>query len=165
MRRRLRTLLLVVAVAVTSSGCSADDESPEPAGPASRSPSAERWAACLRDRGWDVEVSWDGGIYAEYKDEQAEQYRADLEECRLEVGFSKEGEPMTEERAKKFYDKWLVIADCVRDLGFDVDDPPSEQAFVEAMIAHEFIWDPITHVPAGSHERVARACDYDGTEN
>lgn len=72
---------------------------------------------------------------------------------------------MTEARAKKFYDKWLRVAECVRDQGFDVDDPPSEQAFVEGMVAHQFPWDPMTHVPGGSLERVARVCDYDGTED
>lgn len=162
---QLRTLLLAAALAVASSGCSANNESPEPAGPASQSPSVDDVAACLRDRGWEVEVTWDDGIQAVYAEEQAEQYRADMEECRLAAGFPKDPPPMTEERAKKFYDKWLGIAECVRDLGFDIDDPPSEQAFVEALVAHDFIWDPITHVPAGSYERVARECDYDGTEN
>lgn len=34
---------------------------------------------------------------------------------------------MTEGWAKKFYDKWFGIAECVRDRGFEVDDPPRER--------------------------------------
>lgn len=164
MWRQVRASLLAAAVLVAAiSGCTGDED-PESSAPTS-SPNIDSLAGCLHDRGWDIEVTWDDGIHYSIPAEQRDRFRKDLDECKLTAGYPKEALPMTEERAKKFYDKWLGIAECVRDRGFEVDEPPTEQAFVEALVSHEFIWDPMTHVPAAQWDGMARACDYDGTEN
>lgn len=72
---------------------------------------------------------------------------------------------MTDEQAEEYFDALLEVAECVRELGYQVADPPSRQAAVEALQQNviDLGWDPYEDVTlnAGSNDKtdeVYREC-------
>lgn len=94
---------------------------------------------CLVARGWEVTVEDGGVIGPELPKDQVSAYEADHQECGDTAGVF---DPPTvrEEEAKASYAQHLDLADCVAEAGFPVDPPPSEEAFVEALVRGEILW-------------------------
>ncbi|HLV57318.1 MAG TPA: hypothetical protein VKY81_00340 [Natronosporangium sp.] len=92
-------------------------------------------ARCLRDKGWDAYATEEGWGASGIPHAQSDQYDADENECRTSTGIGEVPPPeITEEEAAELYDVLLGVADCMRDLGFAVSEPPSRQAFVEDVV-------------------------------
>lgn len=135
-------------------GCGADSESAEPPTDGSFGSTMER---CMRERGWDLVVTDDGGFDARYPSEQRNAFDADLEECMAKFGYDESPTPMTEEEATELYDLYLEAADCLDGRGYPPPEPPSRQAFVEDVISSGLpSWDPYMHLldATDSYEKI-----------
>ncbi|HIW62414.1 MAG TPA: hypothetical protein H9881_08160 [Candidatus Stackebrandtia excrementipullorum] len=113
-------------------------------------------ADCLTDKGWNVTAGSDGSLSAETPTEQYEQYESDREDCSAELGYDQPLPVRTAEEAEAYFDALLEAADCVRDLGYTVADPPSRQYAVE-QIQQPVIdlgWDPYDAVRPLSEETI-----------
>jgi hypothetical protein len=49
---------------------------------------------------------------------------------------------MTPEQAASEFDDLVKVSQCLESRGFEIADPPSKQAFVEALVAKNTIWFP-----------------------
>jgi hypothetical protein len=113
----------------TASSSDDDPSSPEDA--------AFEFARCMRDNGIedfpDPQVSGDGGIsfggsLADQRD--TEEFQAAQEACQHlldDAGPDPEGEPLTPAERAELQDQWHTVAQCVRDQGYDFDDPEIDE--------------------------------------
>lgn len=102
---------------------------------------------CMVDRGWALALSGDSpaeGWDIAVPEEQLDVYTSDDAECQAESGLADLGPPMVSSvEAAELYDLLLDVTDCVRGLGLEVEEPPSRQTFVEALVTHPIpIWHP-----------------------
>jgi hypothetical protein len=142
MKKPLGVLLLGVCMLTAS--CS-DDGGPSAA--SQYSPPGVKYgeimAACLEEYGWDAEASVDGGLDYNVPEDQREAIEADVERCREETGYNLPDRPFSEEEAVEIYAMYLESAECVEALGYEVAEPPSEEAWVEHFLAGTPPgWDP-----------------------
>jgi hypothetical protein len=168
MGRRITRLLAsaTAAAAVALAGCTSDQLAaddltgslpPTPESPATRAAGSPEEPApgsleeqtrdlvrCLNDRGWETEILPGSNTYRTVvPPEQHDQYNADIEECNIEIGVDIGPPQVTPEEASELYDILLEIADCVRDLGYNVPEAPSRQSFVEDLVSHPIpSWHP-----------------------
>ncbi|AEI13386.1 hypothetical protein [Cellulomonas gilvus] len=108
---------------------------------------------CMDDKGWDRTMMAGGGSEEPFvfgKDEdrsELERFDADVEECRIELGYPAPHEPTADELGVQ-YDAEQDVAACLEHLGFDIPEPPSREAWVEALIsgredgASAEVWSP-----------------------
>lgn len=96
----------------------------------------DEWAAafiqCMADRGFEVELGdpADGdSVRSDVSAEQRPAYMAATEECDMVVGILP-SEPLTSEEISAEYDRQLGIAQCLREIGYPVTDPPSRELYV-----------------------------------
>ncbi len=158
------------ALMVALAGCSPDGEDPSTAGPttappasppasATTQPSAESpdpWehyirdmVRCLTDKGWEIDDRGDSyGVHGGVPIAQVDQFDADKAECEARFGYDQlPGPSVSHDEAAELYDLLLVVADCVRALGYDVPPAPSKQAFVEQLVDHPIpSWHPYDKV-------------------
>lgn len=99
---------------------------------------------CLTEKGWEVILDSDGpGYQVSHPTDQTEQFDADHEACLESSGFPSDAAQVSAEDAAALYRELVAVAECVRGQGFDVAEPPSETAFVEALVANPIpIWHP-----------------------
>lgn len=94
-------------------------------------------AACLEAKGWEMEVHLDNS-YSVGGDgipkEQIDQYFADQDDCRRQLGHAQPIPPMTREQAEDYFEELFEVADCVRSMGYPVGEAPSRQWAVEALM-------------------------------
>lgn len=96
--------------------------------------------------------------------QQEDQYRADYDICVDQVQPDEPRPPMTEEQAETYFDALLEVADCVRGLGYQVAEPPSRQAAVEALqqpiidLGWDPYEDPVRNAGTEEIDNVYRAC-------
>lgn len=129
-------VVAIAALVAFVGGCtdSEPDATSQPTTQATGNPS-EVVAACLQGKGWDVTAHPDNSYsVAGLPQDQVSQYEADEEACRSSAGMDQPQPPMTLRQAEEYYDALVEVADCVRDLGYQVDDPPSRRAAVEALM-------------------------------
>jgi hypothetical protein len=113
------------------SASSSDDD------PSSPEDAAFDFARCMRDNGIedfpDPQVSGDGGVSIGLSgvDQQGtEEFQAAQEACQHlldDAGPDPEGEPLTPEERAELQDQWHTVAQCVRDQGYDFDDPEVDE--------------------------------------
>lgn len=92
------------------------------------------------------------------------QYNDDIDACHAEHGYPDDA-GYTPEHAERFFDLSWANADCLRDLGYDISDPPSRQSFVEALVNNEPPpWFPHLEALAqgGSNAELEAACPQPG---
>src|SRR5690606_7917850 len=136
---------------LATSGCTPQEAETQPQESAANGPSlAEALAACVRDKGWDAEPQRDGSVIYSFPEEQRDQFTADRDACNEELGANEPPPPMNEDDAEAMFDALLETAECVRGLGYPVDEPPSRQAAVEALMQPiiNLGWDPYEHAGA-----------------
>lgn len=131
-------VLLALATACSSSGASASAD-PDEGFQAQPTPTgtAADMAACLEAKGWQMEVNLDNSYSVGgdgIPEEQVEQYFTDQDDCRRQLGHDQPLPPMTRAQAEVYFEHLLAVADCVRDEGYPVGEPPSRQVAVEALM-------------------------------
>lgn len=139
------TMAGATCLALLFAGCSVPSESPEP-NPTSTVADSDwgNWASnmenCLKEAGWDVNVSPDGSVGITLPESQQTAYDADHKTCEKSFGYDKE--PVhTEEQFRALYPRMLETVECIRSEGFDPGTPPSEEAYVDQMLG-DGGWDP-----------------------
>ena len=98
---------------------------------------------CLAPLGWDVHVSGEG-YGATVPAEQYDQYELDVAACRAQFDYGRIVTPLV---ANSWYDKLVASADCLRDQGYWISQPPSREVFVGQLEAEQLPdWDPYAEV-------------------
>lgn len=122
--------LLVPILAL--SGCAVPSDDP----PASVSvdtpvaPLAERMIACMQESGWEASMDWDGTIIgSEMTKELSDQWIDASLVCGEETGFH-DGE-LNDEQVKALYKQETTEAECLRGLGYEIEQPPSLQTYID----------------------------------
>jgi hypothetical protein len=115
--------------------CSGIQERTEPTEPASTplsmSPRGDMLYHCLRQKGWDVEIEWDGGVIADSESIPIAQepiYSADSADClaQVETVFAVD---FAGKRA--LYEAEVKTRDCLILNGYDIPEAPTEQVYVD----------------------------------
>jgi len=124
-------------------GCSSglDDASPidyqpgELSGTANWQNFATDMAACLKESGWEVEVSPRNSFSITITDDSmSAAWEAANVECKQSLGYDQEPEPLTEVQMKRLYQGKLSLVACLANEGYQVQEIPSEQAFLDDAI-------------------------------
>jgi len=87
---------------------------------------------CITEKGWDVTLRWDGGVEASTETIPQEQYNlydADASACMAEL--DQRILAMTEVEIRAAYQAELATRECLVGLGYDVQEPPSEQTYID----------------------------------
>lgn len=127
-------------------GCASTEEAPT-------SEANMEWAAnmqsCMNEGGWDIEVRPDGGISANYADDQASAFNAAYAECETKFGYDV-APTYTDDEIKAIYAKVVDTAACITEQGYDPGEPPTEQTFID-QVRGDGGWDPYIdlYVPGG----------------
>jgi len=150
-------------VGLLLTGCVA---TPAPA-PVSLAQSMEKWlgavVSCLNDSGWAVTATDTGyGIDASaVRTDQLSAFSEDQSDCETAAGPQPGAEPMTESRASNLYAQLIESAACLRSLGYDTSEPPSESSFVDGYLRGSPVWSPYMDLPnvdPTEWARINRAC-------
>jgi hypothetical protein len=151
--RRSRLPLLLVLLAVTVMAC-ASDRNGAPGAPPAATEAPTDLVSCLIAQGWDVTANPDGSYLAAVPSDQVDRFQAAEAEC---IEMFRLDEPVTESQAEAFFDALLDAAECVRELGYHVDDPPSRRSAVEEIQKPiiDLGWDPYEQPKfTASHEEM-----------
>lgn len=135
---RLFISLLCAVVALLVTGCSGDPQQPRLETDAAKQSSdfLDASVACMRERGWDIEVREDDSWYAPgVSEEQYDAYVADTNECQEQNETIEQPEDVSAERWKNGYDAVVESAECLRDQGYDIPKAPSFQAWKDSFFA------------------------------
>lgn len=130
---------VAVALAMTGmllTGCSSTSSSPpidyEPGElSGTEQDFATKMAACLKESGWEVEVHPDNSFGITLQEDQEAAYDAAKSACSESLGFADAPEPLTDAQMKRLYAGLVSLAGCLRDQGYEVQNIPSEQAFLD----------------------------------
>lgn len=112
-------------------------------------------AACLRDKGWDATIEWDGGMQVDTPggDEQRAALRLDQYACWDVFGGPRPFVPPTDAEIQAIYEYWAHdLRDCLIGMGYTIGEPPTEQEFVDSYPRTEGIvesgpWSPYLELP------------------
>ena len=98
----------------------------------SLSPAGDDLYECISEKGWEVTLRWDGGVEASSEtipQEQYDLYTADMRQCMAEL--DQRILAMTETEIRAAYRAELATRECLVGLGYDVQEPPSEQTYID----------------------------------
>jgi len=87
---------------------------------------------CLRDRGWEVDIDWDGGILSDSTKIPAAQldlYLADEKDC-LQTAWS--SLKIDDAEKDRLYAAELATKECLENEGHEIPEPPSEQVYLDS---------------------------------
>lgn len=124
------TALLLASI----TGCAASPDRSEGEDPPgqSLSPAADVVYQCLVDKGWDVTITWDGGIEArssDVPDAQVGRYEEDSAKCWAVI--DERVAAYTPAQIAEVYDMELATRECLIEQGLSVAEPPSEQTYID----------------------------------
>lgn len=125
-------VLVGCTTAPTKSARNADEAS-------SLSPASDQVYKCLTQRGWNVTLTWDGGIEVSsdtVPTEQREAFDADANDCWAPI--NERVAMMSPDEIAKVYDSEVRTRTCLIALGYEVGQPPSKQSFVDSF--HGLRW-------------------------
>lgn len=132
---KARLYAVPIAACLLLASCSAPAPSTQGSlsnGKLSLSPAAEVVYKCITDKGWEVELTWDGGINASSEtipEAQVDQYHADSAECWAIIDDRVAN--MKPEEIEKVYAEELATIECLTSEGYSVSAPPSKQQYVD----------------------------------
>lgn len=122
---------------------------------------AQALAGCLRDGGWDAQVSHDDGLSIEILDsgDGTEAALTDSQElCRARIG-TKDGADLSDAELRAQYDGQVAQFECLVEAGFSATAGPSFEFYVEEYRrAGWTTWDPMLGVSPGEYFDALDAC-------
>jgi hypothetical protein len=110
-------------------------------------------AACLRDKGWDATIEWDGGMSVNVPSGDRSALQADEYACWGVFGGPPSFAPLTEAEIRALYHYWAHdLRDCLIGMGYTISEPPTEQDFIATYPRTEGIvesgpWSPYSDLP------------------
>lgn len=121
---------------------------------------------CLRDAGWDAQADFeqDGFEIPSFTFEQRDALMKAEADCARSVGELPDEPPMSAEEIGEQYDYFVEeLIPCLTERGYQVDDPPSRDAFVEAYYSNDS-WSPYLNVDPVTEDdwrEINRECPQD----
>lgn len=92
--------------------------------------------ACIARSGWNVTMDEFGGAAEPFTDEaEVARFGADRDACLVELGLPAGPPELTVDDLHEFYRGNVDTLACLRDQGFPLEDPPSEDAWVEQALS------------------------------
>jgi hypothetical protein len=113
----------------------------------------QRIAGCLRDKGWDATIEWDGGMHASVGPDRQAAFEADKLACWDVFGGPPPYVPPTDAQIRAIYDYWAHdLRDCLIGMGYAIGEPPSKQEFLRTYPRTEGVvesgpWSPYSELP------------------
>jgi hypothetical protein len=112
-------------------------------------------AACLRDKGWDATIGWDGGMHVNNPGGTTTMaaLQEDTYACWDIYGGPQPFVPPTDTEIRANYDYVAHdLRDCLIGMGFDISEPPSEEEYLATYPRTEGIvesgpWTPYDDLP------------------
>lgn len=95
------------------------------------SPLGDMLYLCLKDRGWEVTIEWDGGVIADSRTipiEQKPLYEQDTKECFEEMDARL---VLDDSEKERLYNAELATRDCLIELGHEIPGPPTLQTYLD----------------------------------
>lgn len=133
----------VLAMCLALSACSMAGDDRERVHPTSGAHAAQLLRDCLRDEGWDAQISSrDGGVVSEYPTAQEDRYIEDVGECSTAIGMNDVPE-LSPEQYELLYAELIEASRCLAELGFDLPEAPSVTVFIETKAQ----WSPFALLP------------------
>lgn len=146
-RARAAALLAIPLLALSLAACSAPP-TPETEGDATET-DPKQWALdfaeCMREQGIDMEDPGEGGAIGLGPEEETPERQAATQVCLEQVGPSPLGPGSSDgaaggPSADEMREELLALAKCLRDLGYDVEDPaPGEGIHMPADLTEDAI--------------------------
>lgn len=99
---------------------------------------------CLRQAGWQVQVTADGGLKADFSAEQRSAFIAAEAACAASLGEPPTFAPVTEAEMRARYEFLVHARECLIGLGYTVGEPPSVDEYVDAYWTRP--WTPFSEV-------------------
>ncbi len=99
---------------------------------------ADQMVTCMADAGWAVEIVPDGGISADFDENQFDAYKSALADCRAQHDGDVSAPDFTDPELRLLYQMTSETASCLVDQGYEITSKPSEQSFVDSKGS----WDP-----------------------
>lgn len=118
---------------------------------------------CMAELGFTVTPYEDGAGYS-YEGIAEQEAAMDAafaacDEARYQSGHYDPDRYFTEEYLSLSYDDRLEVAECLRDAGFEISDPPSREVFVEQTAQQRLtVWEPMLDVPLNRSAAAERQC-------
>lgn len=115
---------------------------------------------CLRDRGWEVmlgnQAEGAGTFMITVTPDQEDAYRTDSEACAEPLGVFP---PPTRRDLERQYEWLLGQRRCLIEAGYEIDEPPTLEWWLENYNNVETGWDPVGDVGHGlDYQRALAAC-------
>lgn len=127
LRARALVLSVIVIAALTACTATPDSTGPEPA-PVDALTATIR---CMEERGFEATADAYGGFSSpEMGPEQSALWREAAEECKAETGWGVEN--YDDEQLAELYALEVEQFDCLVDLGYTPQEPPSLQSYIES---------------------------------
>jgi hypothetical protein len=119
----------------------------------------ERLAVCLREAGWSAEASEDGEsmTFDYFEESNRAEYERDKRICDVVVGQPPPPEPLTESEIRAVYDYWVLMRDCIAEMGYLTSEPPTHDEFIRSWDAED-PWSPYLDIPPHAFDRVEARC-------
>lgn len=109
----------------------------------------EAVADCLRDAGWEAEVTpRPPSVESDYPASQREAFIRDDRACTKKLGRGPVPPPITRERAESRYEYHVKMRGCLSEHGYETSEPPSKEQFVNTALSGRPPWNPYMDVPA-----------------
>jgi len=132
-------LIMIAAAALVGCGGNHEPAAHTSPGAFSYSPASDRVFRCLIDKGWDVQITWDGGITAgsdTIPNAQYSSYKSDSDACWSAVDDRILA--MTPAEISRAYAEEVKTRDCLIGLGYAVDEPPSAQTYADGFFGERW---------------------------
>lgn len=133
--------------------------------------------SCMDDEGWNVTIDDRGGIVDMIPRDQMDAISAALDECYDTAGYDVSAsaiKTLTRDDYISWYQANLDTRDCLVAQGYDISEPPSQDAWVDKMLAdterssttgdvsHVPSWDPYDDTfysqPEAERNRLTKLC-------
>lgn len=148
---------IMIAVGVTACAASTPQPPSEPQ-PDSFQQMLAAHARCLQDRGW-VDAAYDdtSSLTVSVPAGQEEQYSKDSSDCKQEIGFKQveSSVGLSTKSLTRLYELEVETARCLSDLGYETDQPPSRQSFIDDYQSGKGGWIAYGQLPEMGQEEFA----------
>lgn len=119
----------------------------------------EDMAWCMGELGWEATVEDEGRSFQVFHDEsQADEFEAASEACTEATGQA-DHDFFTDDALSVGYDDRVQQAECMRELGYEISEPPSREVFIEQSQQERIaVYEPSLDIPQSENEAAQEAC-------
>lgn len=118
---------------------------------------------CLQEQGFSASKSQGGVRYPDVPPEQADSLDLAIYSCEAAYALDpRVSNPIPRSRMERQFTHLVdVVSPCVSTLGFQVDEPPTLETWLDAYYDNGQIWDPFSSVPGEDLDSVYQKCPHD----